>query len=60
MKRLFYQTRLYDYSTIKEAGKHIIAMEEKGWHAKRQDNDERIFKNGQDSYPYSVEFFKEA
>jgi hypothetical protein len=60
MRRLFYQTKLYDYSTVSEADKHIREMEEKGWKAKRQDNGNFVFYNGQDDFSYSVEYFKEC
>ena len=64
MKRLFYQTKLYDYSSMKECAKHIEEMEKKGWRAKVQRVDEDgcfwlYFMNGQTEYPYSVEFYKE-
>ena len=58
-RRLFYQTKLYDYSTVKEAEKHIKEMTAKGWHIRRTDKGEEIFCNSQESYPYSVEYFKE-
>ena len=45
MKRLFFQTKLYDYSSIKEAEKHIKEMESKNWHPKRQNDGEYIFNN---------------
>lgn len=65
MRRLFYQTKLYDYSSRAEAVNHIEKMEKSGWKAKRQDDNTSgvwgyIFENGQDTYPYSVEYFKEA
>lgn len=59
MKRLFFQTKLYDYSSIKEAEKHIKEMESKNWHPKRQNDGKYIFNNAQDSFPFSVEYFKE-
>ena len=59
MRRLFFQTKLYDYSNIKEAEKHIKEMNTKGWFPKRQDNGDFVFTNSQDELPYSVEFFKE-
>lgn len=34
MKRLFFQTKLYDYSSVKECAKHIEEMEKKGWKPK--------------------------
>ena len=62
-KRLFFQTKLYDYSTLQEAENHRIEMESKGWYAKNPDDRpgviRYIFTNGQDSYPYSVEYYKE-
>ena len=58
-RRLFYQTKLYDYTSQAEAEKHIKKMETKGWHTKRQDNGNFIFMNNQDEFAYSVEFFKE-
>ena len=51
--------KIYDYDTVFEAEGHIIQMEKRGWHAKRQANGNYVFGNGQDSYKYSVEFFKE-
>lgn len=60
MRRLFYQTKLYDYSSKAEAERHIKEMESKKWHARRQDDGEYIFTNSQETYPYSVEYFKEA
>lgn len=59
MKRLFYQTKLYNYTSKKEAESHIEEMWKKCWIAKKQDNGEFIFENGQDEFSYSVEFFKE-
>ena len=55
MRRLFYQTKLYDYSSIKECTKHINEMEKRGWKIKVN-----IYENGQTEYPYSVEFYKEV
>ena len=63
MKRVFYQTKLYDYTTRKEAERHLKEMEAKGWRAKNQNDGspiEYIFNNGGDVYPWSVEYFKEA
>lgn len=64
MKRLFYQTKLYDYSSMKECAKHIEEMESRGWKTKVQKVDDAgcvwyIYENGQDEYPYSAEFYKE-
>lgn len=59
MRRLFFQSKLYDYTSKAEAEKHIEEMETKGWHAKRQENGNFVYKNSQDDFSYSVEFFKE-
>ena len=59
MRRLFFQLKLYDYTSKAEAEKHIKEMEEKGWHAKMQDNGNFVYENSQDDFSYSVEFFKE-
>lgn len=64
MRRLFHQTKLYDYSSIKEAEKHMKEMAEKGWGAHianedAWDSSRYIYNNGGDTYPYSVEYFKE-
>ena len=58
-RRLFYQTKLYDYTSQSEAEKHIKEMRAKGWCAKRQNNENFILMNNQDNFAYSVEFFKE-
>ncbi len=59
MKRLFFQTKLYDYTSKDEAEKHIKEMESKGWHTKTQDNGFIIFVNYQNDFQFSVEFYKE-
>lgn len=59
MKRIFAERRLYDYSTVEEAEKHIEEMRKKGWVAIPQENAQCIFNNGQDEMPYSVEFIKQ-
>ena len=43
MKRLFHQTKLYDYTSKAEAERHIEEMWKKCWIAKKQDNGEFIF-----------------
>ena len=53
MRRLFYQTKMYDYTTMKEAVKHIKEMKEKGWEVKKE-----IYDNGQEEFKYTVEFQK--
>ena len=61
MKRLFYQTKIYDYSKVTEADKHQKEMEAKGWKAKVKDETTRetVYDNGQTDFPYSVEYYKE-
>jgi hypothetical protein len=58
-KRLFFQTKLYDYTSQEEAEKHIKEMESNGWHTKCQDNGNIIYTNNQEEFAYSVEFYKE-
>lgn len=60
MRRLFYQEKIYDYSSVVEAERHIIIMEKAGWHAKVQGDRKRICDTQQSEYPYSVTFFKEC
>lgn len=62
MKRLFHQTRIYDYQKVTEADKHIKEMEAKGWKVKINDREfgDQVYKNGQDEFPWSVEFYKDA
>lgn len=63
MKRLFTQTKIYDYSSKKEAEKHIDEMRDKGWRAKTQFHEDGsysyIYEIEDDDYPYSVEYYKE-
>lgn len=59
MKRCFFQTKIYDYETLYEAEQHEREMSKRGWRSKLQQNGFTVFKNGQDSFPYSVEYFKE-
>lgn len=54
MKRIFYETRLYDYTTKEEAEKHIEEMKSKGWVVKQD-----VYNNGQDGFEYSVEYQKQ-
>ena len=44
MRRLFFQSKLYDYTSKVEAEKHIEEMWKKCWIAKKQDNGEFIFE----------------
>lgn len=59
MKRIFFQTRMYDYTTKEEAEKHIETMWNKGWSVKRDNDGSCISKLDDDKYKYSVEFLKE-
>lgn len=59
MKRLFFQTKLYDYTSQAEAESHIKEMEAEGWRVKCQDDGSFVFSNSQDEFAYSAEFFKE-
>lgn len=58
MKRLFYQTKLYDYTSRKEAEKDIKVMKEKGYFPKEQNDGNYIYENGQEKFSYSVEYQK--
>lgn len=59
MRRIFFQSKIYDYTSKVEAEKHIKEMETKGWHAIRQNDGHFVYMNNQDDFAYSVEFFKE-
>lgn len=61
MKRLFFQTKIYDYTTEKEAIKDIEKMKKNGWFVKEQTDGTfvyEIYENGQNEFPYSVEYYK--
>ena len=62
MKRLFHQTKIYDYQKITDADKHIKEMATKGWIAVIKDEiyQECAYKNGQDDFPWSVEYYKKS
>lgn len=59
MRRLFYQRKLYDYTSENEAFKHIDEMKTKGWIPVLQDDCKFVYKNGDDTFPFSVEFSKQ-
>ena len=59
-RRLFYMTKLYDYTSEEEAKKDIEKMRKKGYFVKRQANGQYIYKNNTEIYPYSVEYIKEG
>ena len=54
MRRKFYESVIYDYTTREEAEAHIGEMRDKGWAVKTD-----LYDNGQDGYPYSVEYHKQ-
>lgn len=58
MKRLFFQTKIYDYTSKKEAIRDIERMKENGWFVKEQTDVTFVYKNGEDEFPYSVEYYK--
>ena len=60
MRRLFFQSKIYDYTSKEEADKHIKEMEKNGWHAKMQDNGNFVYENLGVDFSYSVEFFNET
>lgn len=59
MRRLFFQSKIYDYTSKSEAEEHIKEMKENGWNAKRQDDGNFVYENLNDDFSYSVEFFNE-
>ena len=58
MKRIFFQSRIYDYTSKAEAVKHIKQMKSNGWDAIRQSDGKFVYMNNQDKFAYSVEFVK--
>ena len=63
MKRIAFESRLYDYSTREEAEKHLVEMGNKGWGAVNQGYEANgytpiyVYENGSnDELPYSIEF----
>lgn len=58
MKRLFYQIKVYDYTSEREAEKDIEKMKEKGYFAERRADGKYIYNNGQDEFSYSVKYNK--
>lgn len=58
MKRLFCQVKVYDYTSEREAEKDIEKMREKGYFARQHADGKYIYNNGQDEFPYSVEYHK--
>ena len=59
MRRIFFQSKIYDYTSKAEAEEHIKEMNSKGWYAVRQGDGNFVYMNNQDEFAYSVEFFKE-
>lgn len=61
MRRLFFQTKIYDYKSEKEAIADIEKMKKNGWSVKEQTDgifSYEVYTNGQDDFPYSVEYYK--
>ena len=58
MKRLAFTNKIYDYTSIKEAEKHMEEMIEKGWCISVQEDGKKIYENSTDDYHYSVEYYK--
>lgn len=58
-RRVFFQSKLYDYTDIREAERHIDEMRSKEWIPKLQDGGTYIYNNGGDKYKFSVEYMKE-
>lgn len=63
-RRIFHQTRMYDYTTLKEAKQHIVDMIAKNWNPRIVDENEfgsarYIKETFEDTYKYTVEFYKE-
>lgn len=62
-KRIFYQEKVYDYSTIHEAKEHIEKMRAKGWTPRNIDYTENteqyIGETACADFPYTVAYFKE-
>ena len=54
MKRIFQESRIYDYSTLAEATKHMAQMKEKGWSTL---NDHPVTVDQVD-YPYTMEYYR--
>ena len=64
-RRLFTEciTRVYDYSKVTEADKHIEKMKKAGWTPEPHEYDdfgtpEYVYNNGQYEYRWSVRFNK--
>jgi hypothetical protein len=59
-RRLFCETRIYDYEKVTDADKHIKEMKAKGWTpvVKNEEFGEYPYLNGQDDFKWSVEFYR--
>lgn len=53
-KRLFFETKIFDYTTKAQAEAHIKEMREKGWAVKEQHELEDDW-----SYGWTVEYMKQ-
>ena len=61
MRRLFCETRIYEYKTENEAIKNMKMMRMLGWNIKERGSENYapgIYDNGKDDFPYSVEYYK--
>jgi hypothetical protein len=59
MKRLFYQSKMYDYSSKQEAEEHIRQMKSRGWYTNTGKQGEPVmFRYEGGACPYFVEFIK--
>ena len=58
MRRLIFQSKIYDYTSKEEAEEHIKKMKEMGWHAKKVNIMEILYMKIFTSwFSYSVEFY---
>lgn len=63
-KRIFYETRIYDYADRADAKAHAAEMVLKGWYPNHNGKDgayrpSGIYENGNDTMPYSIEYFRQ-
>lgn len=58
--RLMLSTQVYSYDTLEEAENHVVKMKNNGWrpHSKGIGKDKCVIKRLDNSFPYSVEYFK--
>lgn len=58
--RLILSTKVYSYNSLEEAEDHVDRMKSAGWrlHSKGIGKDKCVIKRLDNSFPYSVEYFK--